>query len=700
MDKKKGFVIGIDTGGTFTDTVIVDEEGNIFEGKALTDYNDLKSGVLNSLSNAIEKLGLSLEYILKNTLFLGHGTTLGTNAVINRRFAKTGLLTTKGHEDTTLIMKSCGRTDGLSEIEIRHQAVCRKPKPIVPRYLIKGIKERIDCFGEVYSPLDKEHAEKMIDELVKEGVEAIAISLLWSFANPVHEQELKRLIMKKYPEIYLSVSSEIAPRIREYSRSMTVIVDAAIGKLMESYINSLNKEFMERGLRYPISIMQAYGGVTSSATARPVSTIDSGPVGGVIGSKYISDVLGYKNVITTDVGGTSFDISVIIDGLWSYAKEPLVNRYRVQIPMIDIHTVGAGGGTIAYIDPATKGLRVGPESAGSNPGPVCYDIGGTNPTVTDADLILGYLNPDYFFEGKMKLNKEKAIRCMKEKIAVPLGLDHIKASAGIYHIINMFMADNLRHAIIENGYDPRDFVLFAYGGNGPMHAASYGRELGVKKIYILPQASVFSAFGIASSDVVRTYKTTEIYMMPVNSSIINNRFEEMEEIAIKEMEREGFDKGKVILERELDMRYGRQVHEVSIGIKSGYINHDDIVDICNNWEKKYESIFGKGSGYKEAGIQVVAFGLTAISKTVKPVIRKANYDPVKDPSSALKGYREAYFLDFNDFVKTKIYDYNLLKYGNVIDGPAIIEAPTTTIIILPGQKSYMDEYFNVVIENI
>ncbi len=694
----KGYVIGIDTGGTFTDSVIVDDEGNITIGKALTNYKDFKEGVISSLRNASEKLGVPLEEVLRNAIFVGHGTTLGTNAVINRRFAKVGFLTTIGHEDAVLIMRAVGRTDGLNELEIRHQAVCRKPEPIVPRPLIKGIVERVDCFGEILVEMDEKQAEQAIDELIEDGVEAIAISLLWSFANPKHEIKLKEMIKRKYPHIYVAVSHEMVPLIREYARGMSVIIDASIGRLMEDYISSLNEELMKMGLRYPISIMQAYGGVTSSKTARPISTIGSGPAGGVIGSKYLGEVLGFENIVTTDVGGTSFDVSIIKDKEWFYARNPLVGRYRVAIPMIEITSIGAGGGTIAKIDPATGGLRVGPESAGSYPGPVCYDLGGEDPTVTDADLILGYLNPDYFYEGRMKLNKEKALKIMEEKIAKPLKMDVFEAAYTIYEIINSYMADNLRQTIVGKGYDPRDFVIFAYGGNGPMHVGSYAKELGVRKAYIPPQASVFSAFGIASSDVVRTYKYSEFHSMPASPDKINAIFERMEENAIEDMIKEGFKKEDVSIKRELDMKYGRQVHEVPIVIKNGKLTYEDMVRISEDWERKYESIYGKGSGYKEAGIQIVSFTVTATCKTVKPKIKRIEAQPVADASYALKSKRKVYFN--HRFFDTAIYDYEKLGYGNVIEGPAIIEAPTTTVVIFPEQKVVMDEYNNIVFERL
>jgi len=698
MAGKRQFLIGIDTGGTFTDSIIIDQEGNMVQGKALTNYQDFKRGVMASLENAVAKAALSTEEVLRDTVFFGHGTTLGTNAVINRKFGKVGLLTTKGHEDTTIIMRGGARTDGLSEEEIRHQVVCRKPTPLIPKDLIKGIAERVDCFGEAVIPLDKKQARQAIDELAAEGVEAIAICLFWSFINPQHEQELKQMIEEAYPDLYISVSHEVAPQIREYARSMTVVIDACIGKLMKDYINSLNKELMGKGLSRPISIMHAYGGVTSSATARPVSTIESGPVGGVIGCKYFADLLGINNVITTDVGGTSFDVSTLYNREWSFRKEPIMMRFRVAIPIINITCVGAAGGSIARIDPITGELKVGPDSAGSHPGPVCYDLGGEEPTVTDADLILGYLNPDYFLEGTMKLNRDRAFKVMEEKIAKPLGMDVVEAAAGIYSIVNSYMADNIRLAVIEKGYDPRDFSIFSYGGNGPMHVGSYISDLGIDKAYVFPQSAVFSAMGIALADVCHVYKKTEFHDMPADPAKVTATFQAMEEKATEDMEKEGFKREEVLFRRELDMKYGRQVHEVSVPVKGGVLSPADIQQICDEWEKIYEDIYGKGSAYREAGIQIAFFKLTSVCKTFKPRIRAEAGSPRQDAAPALKGERKAFFGRLGKHALTPIYDYNRLVHGNVIKGPAIIEAPTTTIVILPEQEIKVDQYRNVVFE--
>ncbi len=697
MKKKAKYIVGIDTGGTFTDTVIVDQEGSTVMGKALTNYQDFKAGVMKSFENAVEKLDITAEEILKNTVFVGHGTTLGTNAVINREFGRAGLLTTMGHEDVTIIARAGARTDGLGEKEIRHQAVCRKPEPLIPKIRIKGVRERVDCFGEIIVEMNEKQASQAIDELLEDGVEAIAVCLLWSFNNPAHENRLKEMILEKNPDIYVATSNEVTPQIREYARSMTVVIDACIGKLMREYIDSLNREFMGRGLQYPISIMHAYGGVTSSATARPIATIESGPVGGVIGGKYLGEALGYDNVITTDVGGTSFDVSVLHGGEWTFRKEPIMMRFRVTIPIIDITCIGAAGGSIVRAETATGLLRVGPDSAGSNPGPVCYGSGGTEPTITDCDLILGYLNPGFFYEGKMKLDRDMALKAMEEKVAKPMKMDVVEAAAGAYDIVNFHMADNLRQSVVEKGYDPRDFVLLSYGGNGPMHVGSYAKELGAKKAFIPPQAPVFSAFGIATSDIVHIYRQTEMYRMPADPKAITASFQKMENKAIGEMKNEGFKPEDVILHRELEMRYARQVHEVPVTIPNGELTDKDIENIMIDWEKNYEMIFGKGSGFREAGIQVITFRLTAVCKIFKPAMKEEKFVG-EDSSAAVKERRDVFFRANNKFVETPIYDFLKLKNGNTIVGPAIIEAPTTTIVVLPDQIVKSDPYRNIVFE--
>ncbi|MDP2727127.1 MAG: hydantoinase/oxoprolinase family protein, partial [Dehalococcoidia bacterium] len=387
------YFVGVDTGGTFTDCVIMDGDGKLVLGKSPSTPPDFAVGVLGAVGVAAESMGLTLEDLLQQTVLFTHGTTVATNAMLTRSGARTGLITTEGFEDTIIMMRAIGRVVGLTEEEIKHMVATNKPVPIVPRTLIKGVTERVDYKGAVLRALDKEAARRAIKELVDEGVEAIAVCFLWSFMNPTHEREVLRLIKEMYPGVFASISSDLTPKLGEYERTATAAINAYVGPATSRYIASFSDQLKGKGFAYVPLIMQAYGGCLPAdrAVERPVEMIGSGPAGGVIGSKFMAELMGHNNVITTDVGGTSFDVGLIYGGVPELAKEPSIGQYRLMVPSIEIKSIGAGGGSIAWVEPVTNLLKVGPRSAGARPGPVCYDAGGTDPTVTDADLVLGYL---------------------------------------------------------------------------------------------------------------------------------------------------------------------------------------------------------------------------------------------------------------------------------------------------------------------
>lgn len=692
------YILGIDTGGTFTDCSVIDETGDFWIGKHLTTYDDFKRGVFGAIEDTAEQVGVPMEELLSKTVFVGHGTTIGTNAIINRAFDPVALLTTAGQEDVCLIMRGGARTDGLNELEVRRQSLCKKPEALLARHMIVGVNERVACDGNAVIPLNEAEVKEQVDELVKNGAKAIAVCLLWSFMNEDHERRIKAIIQENHPDVYVVISSDIAPQIREYARTMTVIIDACIGGTMKKYIEGLNSAMMEKGLKKPISIMHAYGGSTSSSTFIPVSTIESGPVGGVIGAKLLASTMGEENIISTDVGGTSFDVSVLHGREWTFKKEPILMRFRVSVPIIDISCIGAGGGTVAKMDPI-MGFRVGPESVGSDPGPVCYGHGGTSPTVTDADLVLGYLNPDFFYRGKMKLDKDAAAKAIEEQIAKPLGISTVQAASGIYDIVNSYMTDNLRQAVIQKGYDPREFSIIAYGGNGPMHVGVYAQELGVKKAIVPFQSPVFSAFGIAGSDIVRVYRRTRLLQMPANPDDLNDIFNEMEAEAIEGMLNEGFIEKDIDFKRDFECRYNRQVNEVGVPIKTGRINEADIKKAMDDWEEKYDTLYGKGSGLKEAGIQAVNFRSTATAKYFKPILKPRD-TCVIDNATSVKGTRPAFFKKYNDYVETPIHDFSKIEACGAIKGPAIIESELMTTVVNPDQSVVLDEFRNIIFDTL
>lgn len=695
MNYRDEYIIGVDTGGTFTDSVVMDSTGRVFIGKAETTYDDLANGVWNSIADAAQEIGISVNALLANTLVFNQGTTIGTNILINFNGVKTGLITTKGFEDVIAIQRAGGRVAGLDAYEIRHQAVARKPSPIVPKTLTRGVRERIDCFGKVVFPLDVNEARKAIGELVAEGVEAIAVSLLWSFANPEHELAIKKLAEEIAPDIYVQISSDVAPVIREYGRTNTVVIDTYVGPPMIKWYKALESRLQKGGYRHSLLTMQAWGGVMPADRMRPIGTINSGPAGGTIASKYYADLLGLQNVLSTDVGGTSFDVSVLAEARPVFGRETLIMRYRVETPIVEIRSIGAGGGTIAWIDPHTKLLNVGPQSAGADPGPVCYMKGGKNPTVTDADMILGYINPDYFLGGKMKLDKEAAASALK-KMGKELGMDEVELAAGIFDIQNSHMVDLLRGLLIRRGYNPREFALFAFGGGGGIHASSYGSQINIGSIYMFPESAVFSAFGIATADIQQIYNKFDHYFMPADPDKLSNSFEELEKRALSDMLRMGFEEKEVALKREVEMKFGRQVHVEIMPIKSKRYIDKDITELGTDFVEHYTNVYGEGGAFIEGGMEVINLRVTATVAVPTPKMEKRQKGP-SDAKGAIKEKRDVYWRSYQGFRSTNVYDYDRLNAGMMFDGPAVVEAATTTLVILPEQAANVDEYLNVVI---
>lgn len=693
------YMVGVDSGGTFTDCVVVDSQGRITLGKAPSTPHDFSLGVLDSVAEAARALGLSLGQLLAQTQVFAHGTTVTTNALLTRSGVKTGLITTKGFEDTLLIGRVHQKVAGLSEREIIHAVKLDKAEPIVPRSLIKGVTERVDYQGRVLVPLDLGEAAQAVRELVEAGVEAIAICFLWSFMNPSHEGQVRGLVQREHPQVFVTASSDLTPQMGEYERTATAALNCYLGPVAYHYLQSLSHQLREQGLRCPLLVMQSTGGVLPAEEVREkaVNTLSSGPVGGITGARFLGKVLGYDHIICTDVGGTSFDVGLIVGGQAEQAREPVAGKYHTLVPTVDISSIGTGGGSMAWIEPVTGILRVGPQSAGAAPGPVCYDRGGDQPTVTDAGVILGYLNPDYFLGGRMRLNREKALAVTKDIIADPLGLDVFQAAAGIYKISNSQLADLVRKVTIEKGYDPRDFVLFAYGGAGPQYAGLYGAEMGLRTIVIPSLASVFSAFGAVVSDIVKFYSLSDPMVAPLDPGRLSQIFQGLEERAWQDLRRDGLPDEELVLHRYVEMRYRRQVHEVRVPAPAGRLAAPQAEDILERFERKYEELYGKGAAFREAGMEVITFSVVGTGRTMKPVL--PHLEPgAPDPSPARKGDRSAYFERAGGFVDTKVYDSERLRAGHLVQGPAIIEAPTTTVVVQPGLRARVDPYLNIVIE--
>jgi len=692
------YVVGVDIGGTFTDCVVVDEGGKVTIGKSLSTPADFAQGALNAANDAAQNAGLkNADELLSATQLFFHACTIGDNTLITRAGAKTGLILTKGFGDTLHMMR--GKiAEGLTENEIAHRSALDKPEPFVPRKLVEEVPERIDYKGTELIRLDVEAAERSIDRLVSKGVESIAVCFLWSIVNDDHERQVAELLKKKYPNLFFTLSSDVTPYLGEYERSATTVFNAYIGPKISSYLRNLQRTLHSKGLKREPLIMQAYGGVLGIAATckNAVGIIESGPAAGIVGTRFLGEHIGEKNILATDMGGTTFKVSVVRDGVIERDYKPVILRHSILSTKIWVESIGAGGGSIAWIDPDTGLLKVGPQGAGASPGPVCYDVGGAEPTVSDADLVLGYLNENYFLGGRMKLNKATTIEVIREKIAKLLKMTEVEAASGIYRIANSHMSDLIRKATVEKGHDPRNFVLFAFGGAAPVHASRYAAELGIRQVVVPLTASVHGATGLISSDVVYEYGKSDHMVVPIEATRVNENFSGLLDRALSDLRAAGFEDSDVLINRSVDMRYRYQVHELNVPFPAGTtaITAKEMEGLYTLFDDLYEKAFGQGSGYREAGKEILTLRLTATGPLKKPDI-KAERVRRSDGAQALKGQRGVYFEEERKFVSTRVYDFTQLHPGVEFDGPAIIESPVTTIVVNPKDRAAMDEYFNI-----
>ena len=486
--------LGIDIGGTFTDLVLMDDDGNISTSKAPTTPGELEKGVFDAVAVVADAQGLTPEALLGRVAAFGHGTTQATNALIERTGAVTGLITTRGFGDTLALQRLMGFTAGVPVEHLGWYSRRRYPDPIVPRRLVREVRERVDQAGRVLVALDEDGTRIAVRELLERGVLTFAVTLLWSFRNPAHERRIGEIIREMAPGAYVSLSCEVSPIIGEYERTATTVLNSYLAPKVADYLDRIENLLRDRGFRGKFNVLNSAGGVIPAreAARKPVLLVASGPAGGVMGSLQLAQEIGHHNVITTDMGGTSFDVALVVDGKPLVSGTHEAGGFHLNTPIIDIRAIGAGGGSIARVE--ANLLRVGPDSAGAVPGPVCYGRGGRLATVTDADLVLGILSPDNFLGGRMKLDRAAATEAIRAQIAEPLGMSVEAAAAGIRRVVDGHMADTLREVTIGRGHDPRDFVLLAYGGAGPAHCAGYGTELGVPRI--LDSVHQHGAFGL------------------------------------------------------------------------------------------------------------------------------------------------------------------------------------------------------------
>ena len=682
--------IGVDTGGTFTDLVLLRPDGSVETAKRPSTPGDFSAGVMDVVAQAEGGDGA----LLAEGGYFYHGTTVATNAMITGSGAKIGFVTTAGHRDALPMMRIIGRSAGRSETELKQYSYTDKPRPIVPKPRIKEVFERIDHAGRVVVPLNEESARRAARELVGEGVEAVGVCFLWSFKNRAHEQRMREILREEAPGLHVSISSDIVPAMREYERSATTAVNAYLAPLLTTYLEQLEGQLRQRGLRSPMLVMQSVGGAMRAADAeeRAVNTLASGPAGGVVAARHLGEQLGHDSIICADVGGTSFDLGLIVDGEPIITSTTDVNQYTLLVPTIDIVSIGAGGGSIAWVDLGR--LRVGPQSAGADPGPACYGRGGVEATVTDANVVLGYIDPDYFLGGAIKLDRELARNAVQERVAEPLGMSLQDAAAGIIEIANHHMSDLMRKMTVERGYDPRDFVVYAFGGAGPLHGSAFARELGVREV-IFPLgniASAFSAFGLAVSDVTTVTQLSDLQLAPFDPERVNRNLAQLEEDVKAKLTAENLGTQDVDVQRIFALRYKGQVHEVDTPVGQGTLGPAELEVVIDDFERRYETLYGRGSGFRQAGIELVTYRVMATARVQDAALeRQVDGDP--DPAPALLG-REQLYWHGHGLLETAVYG-TALRPGMRFAGPAVVRLEATTGLVHPAEQAVLDGYGNI-----
>jgi N-methylhydantoinase A len=680
--------LGIDVGGTFTDLVLIDDKtGETTYEKVLTTPKDLSMGVLKGLGSVLKMSGASME----DVDYVVHGTTIGTNALIQRKGARTGLITTDGFIDVLEIGRFQRPQEGLYDFYVRN------PEPLVPRRWRKGVPERVDRDGKIIKRLDEEVARNVIKFFKREKVESIAVSLLFSFLNPKHERRIAKLINEVYPRAYVSLSSEVSPEFREYERSSTTAINAYLQPILDRYLQTLDNKLSKKFGKVDLRIMQVGGGMITpdSAIGMAASIVNSGPVGGAVSGSYIATQTKNPNALSVDMGGTSFDICLIEKGEPAISTEGKFEGFPVKIPVVDVAGIGAGGGSIAWLDVGGI-LNVGPQSAGSDPGPACYNLGGAKPTVTDANLVLGRLNPDYFLGGGMNLDLELAKKAIEEHISKELKWSVEEAASGIIRVVNANMVKGISVSSTEKGHDVRDFGLVAFGGAGPLHAAQLAKEMGIPRVVIPTIPGNFSAFGLLITDTRHDYwRTFKASLDEADSKKLVSEFMKLEKKALRQLKVEGVSEKQSQILWTADMRYHGQSYELNIPIKrSQNLTPKDIGKVAKDFNKLHQEVYQYSSPVEN--VEIVNIRVRALGKSPKlklPKMKRAS----RDSKHALKGKRKVFF-DETGFRNIDIYDRSLLKFGNVLKGPCVVEERMSTSVLVPGSVGEVDAYGNIVVK--
>jgi N-methylhydantoinase A len=559
----------------------------------------------------------------------------------------------------------------------------------------------MDYKGAVVQPLDEQDVVPAVDRLVRaEKVDAIAVCLLWSVRNPQHEHKVRDIVRQRAPHVHVAISSDVASTPGEYERTSATVIDAYVGPVTQAYLAELTQLLEANSYRDPVLVMQGYGGLVpiAEAAARPLRMLECGPAAGMVGAQYLAAALGDRNVIAADMGGTTFKVGVIQDGRFDYAREPMVDRYHYTAPKIDLVSIGAGGGSIVGVDMRVNRPVIGPQSAGANPGPVCYGLGGTEPTLTDVAAILGYMDPATFLGGAIQLDIARTKKIFDEKVARPMKMGLEEAALGIYRVAVARIADLIRNVTVERGLDPREFALQSFGGSGGLFVASYARDLAIRRVVVPQTAAVLCAFGMVASDVLHDYAEVRAMPMTTDPEPVNAILAPMAQHALHQLGEEGFAPNKVDLEWIVEMRYGRQVHQVATPLRGGYpVTATSLMELQTDFEQLYERRYGRGSSYRAAGIELVTFRVKA-----RGMMSRLRMEPVAlcapDAAHAERGTRPVMIEQTGAMQAVKVYDFDRMVPGNVVRGPTVIHSPITTIVVHSGQIARMDGLRNLILE--
>jgi N-methylhydantoinase A len=678
---------GVDVGGTFTDFSCFDtERKELFYYKVSSTPEDPSCAIVNGINEILKLKGILPEEIA----YLAHGTTVATNALIQKRGGKTALITTKGFKDLLEIGRQ--KRPSLYNFSIDKQQL------LVPGKWICEVEERLLYNGEVYKELDIEGTKEVVEWLKEQQVEAIAVCTLFSYVNPIHEQKIESIIKENFPEAYVSVSHKVTPEFREVPRMSTTVVNAFLGPVMKYYVTNFQNAIKRMGIETDPYITQSNGSIISIMEARdtPVRTALSGPTSGVVAADYIASLCNVDQIITFDMGGTSADISLITQKTFKLSSEKNIEGYTVRIPMVDIETVGAGGGSIAYIDEGGA-LKVGPDSAGAKPGPAAYNRGGTKPTVTDANIILGRLNPETLLAGRLEIRKELAVKAISDEICSKTGLDVFSASKGVIDVVNSNMARTIRVVSVERGYDIREFTLVAFGGAGPLHACELAQDLGIQHVIIPPSPGTFCSLGLLVADIKYDYiKTHIIEANTENLDKINDIYKALENKGNAFLEKEHIPEQERIFIRQVDARYKMQNYELSISISGGILDEHALQHAIEAFHVEHERNYGHFD--RSQPIQFINFRLTAAGKRDKHVLKEIAGN--RRVALNLGTVREVYFNKSTGYIKCPIYQKDDLPEIKPFYGPAVIEQMDTTIVIMPGWMAKLDCWGNIRLEYV